>query len=57
MHFTELNELLLLNHHFKLITGDKEVMLSVHFSLTRLASGETDTESKSIYVLGFDSLN
>ena len=57
MHFTELNELLIPYHHFKIIATDKKVVLSVHFSYTRLASCETYTESKSIKVLGFDSLN
>ena len=57
MHFTELNELLIPYHHFKLIAADKEVVLSMYFTHTRLASCETYTEPEFIQVLGFDSLN
>jgi len=55
--FTVLDELLVSNHYFELFSGDKEVVLSVHFSLTRFASGKADTKSESIRVLCFDSVD
>jgi len=55
--FKVLDKLLLSNHYFELFSGDKEVVLSVHFSLSRLSSGVADTKSETIGVLGFDSVN
>ena len=55
--FTVLDELLVSNHYFELFSGNKEVVLSVHFSLARFASGKANTKSESIRVLCFDSVD
>jgi len=56
MHFAEFNELLPLYHGFKLITTDKEVVLSMLLPGTRLASCVTHTKPKFINILSFYSL-